>query len=135
MGLMDTEPLVAVPDKLLNTKIKNGKGLDKFRADFLRSVAPQAINRTFQSMMLLVQRGNPQAVKLAAEMFGLVASAKGGVNVNVNQNANTAVITQTDGEKQERVNFDSIIRSRAESKKAIAPPPPTYMVTSEEVFS
>lgn len=110
--------------------------MDKFRQELIRSVAPQVMNMVLQAVAKLVTRGNHQTVKLAAEMFGMVSSGRGGVNVNVQQN-NAAVLAAQDGERQERISFDSIVRSRIDSKRAalLPPEPQTFTATSEEIFS
>lgn len=114
-GIKDPPPLIEVPDKLRNRKLKSDRQKQRFTRDYLLAITPQVSDAFVRAVMRGLQQNNPSVIRLAGELVALIKTRDGGVNVNVAQNNTTNQVSI--GEKEDKISFEQIIRGREEERR------------------
>lgn len=119
-GIKDPPPLIEVPDKLRNRKLKSDRQKQRFTRDYLLAITPQVSDAFVRAVMRGLQQNNPSVIRLAGELVALIKTRDGGVNVSVQQNNTSNSLSL--GDKEDRVSFEQVVRKREEERRKLLNP-------------
>jgi len=109
-------PLIEIPEKLRTRRLRNTRQKDRFVADYMVAVTPQVADAFVRALMRGLHANNSQAIKLAGEMMGFLKQ-RDGLQIIANQQNNTTTNTVSVGEREEKISFDKICRTRDEERR------------------